>query len=579
MSEHDLPPQLLTEIGSPARESRLTVVDELARFAAGDDLAMAAAARQALLRMAEDDSRSVSAAAVAGLERTAVRLNPERVDFGQVASGAPQLVADVLVSGPPLAVANTTVTVSGSGLRAMMVGRRLRVVWEPQSDWLDGSVTVRGPAGWADVRVTGQRTATEPTPATTRNLGDVPASRMTMLSGTPEPRRRRHRTRATALAGGLTAFILLGGAGVAWAMNGSGEGDQQTVAPQPAPSAGEHDHATTGPAPEAGPQVAPPLATATPGPAGVNRVPLARSVKSVAKPAAIATVGVGTEPEGVAVSPDSRTVYVANQHSHVLSVVNAASRKVTSVQLRATPRFVALAGDGRLVFVSMYEDDKTGSGVAVVDAKSLEVVRYLTTGVQPYALAVGPDNRVWVPIHSKQSVELFAVGDQRPEGRIMVPPNPHAVAFSADTMRAFTPNHESNAVGVIDMRTDKVVKTVPVSKAPHSIAVSPDGKIVLVAGYDANTADIIDARTLERRGPFKVGNKPQSVAFAPDGAHAYVVNEGDGTVSVLDGKTGEVTATVRVGGSPRAIAVSPDGSSAYVSNGKDNTITVLRVGE
>src|SRR4051794_7684206 len=156
MSEHGLPPDVLTEIGSPIRETRMTAIDELARIASGPDLSLAAEARHALQALTEDDSRSVGAAAAAALGRTSVRLTPDRLDFGQVAPGTPRLVADVLVEGPPLAVAAATVTVSGPGLRAMLSGRRLRVVWLPRSDWLDGSVTVRGPAGWADVRVTGQ---------------------------------------------------------------------------------------------------------------------------------------------------------------------------------------------------------------------------------------------------------------------------------------------------------------------------------------------------------------------------------------------------------------------------------------
>ncbi|MEU4222567.1 YncE family protein, partial [Actinoplanes sp. NPDC026623] len=319
--------------------------------------------------------------------------------------------------------------------------------------------------------------------------------------------------------------------------------------------------------------------TAAPAPSVVARVPLALRATSTNRPAAIATIRVGNEPEGVAVSPDGRTVYVANQGARVLSVVDAATRRVTSVSLRHTPRFVTTSRDGSLVFVSMYEKDMSGSGVAVVDAAGRKVLRYIATGVQPFTLAVCPDDRLWVPIHSKGKVEIYATADQRPDGQVNVPANPHAVAFSATQRRAFTANHESNAVSIIDLRTDRMIKSVPVSRSPHSVAVSPDGATVLVAGFDADTADLIDAKTMRRTGPFRVGKQPQSVAFAGDGRHAYVVNEGDNTVSVLNGRTGAVTATVRVGHSPRTVAVSPDGRLAYVSNGGDDTVTVLRVGE
>ncbi|WP_433375734.1 beta-propeller fold lactonase family protein [Actinoplanes sp. CA-142083] len=574
MSDLGLPTHVLTEIDSPIREARLTAVDELARIAAGADLGMASAARRALEGLTQDDSRSVSAAAATALERTAIRLRPDRVDFGQIAPGTPRVVADVLVDGPPLATATATVTVSGPGLRAMLAGQQLRILWQPRSEWLDGSVTVRGPAGWGEVRVTGQvlmaaapmtRTGVEAQMRAVDGLSTYGPPRVTVL---PPPRERRSPAGAVALVAGLTALVLLGGVGVAWALvsDREGGGAQNAIAQPPPTSAPALEAATaaTGDAPA-------PATT-------ITREALANRISSVAKPAVIGTIKVGNEPEGIAVSPDSKTVYVANQGEKALSVVDAASRKATSMKLRNTPRFVAVSRDGRLVFASMYENDLSGSGVAVLDAAG-EIHHYLDTGKQPYALAVGPTGKLWVPIHSSGRVEIYSSTGGVEEKRINLPRNPHAVGFSSDQQRAFTANHESNAVAVVDTKSDKFLKAIPVSKAPHSLAVSPDGRRVLVAGYEANAANLIDTVTLKETGPFKVGRQPQSVAFAADGEHAYVVNEGDDTISVLNGRTGQLTATVKVGHSPRTVAVSPDGRLAFVSNGADDTISVLRVGE
>jgi YVTN family beta-propeller protein len=567
MSELRIPPHVLTEIGSPIREKRLSGVDELTRIAAGADLQLAAAARAVLQRMTEDDSRSVAASAAASLERTAIRLNPDRIDFGQVTPETPRLAAEVAVDGPPLAVAAATLTVSGPGLRAMLDGRRLHIVWQPRSDWLDGSVTVRGPAGWADVRVTGQiasgpmsTTAVEARLRAVDSLGVLRTPQVTVLPAAP-PVRRRRRAGTAVLAGALVALVVLGGAGVAMALTMRDRGSPAPVAAAPTP---------------APVSVAP---TTQPPPSAVAREPLAKRIASVDRPTVAGTIKVGNEPEGLTVSPDGRTVYVADQSAHILSVVDVATRRVTSVKLRDTPRFVTTSRDGKLVFVSMYETDLTGSGVAVIDATSHKVLRNLVTGPQPYALSIGPDGKLWVPIHSAGRVEIYDPGTMKADGRIQTPPNPHSVGFSPDLMRAFTPDHESNVVSAIDMGTGKVIKSVPVSNAPHSLAVSPDGRRVLVAAFGADAANLIDASTLKRTGPFKVGKEPQSAAFSADGDHGYIVNEGDNTISVLDGHTGKVTATVKVGHSPRYIAVAPDGRSAYVSNGEDDTISVLRVGE
>ncbi|MFD0517892.1 YncE family protein [Paractinoplanes durhamensis] len=333
MSDLSLPTHVLTEIDSPIREARLTGVDELARFAGGNDLAMAAAARSALERLTQDDSRSVSAAAAAALERTAIRVRPERVDFGQLAPGTPRIVADVLVDGPPLALASATVTVSGPGLRAMLTGRQLRILWQPRSEWLDGSVTVRGPAGWADVRVTGQvpvaaapvsRAAVEAqlqAVNTTVNYAAYGPSRVTVLPA-PPPRRRLG---GAVLVAGLTALVVLGGVGVAWSLLGRPDTATPTTAadllPTAAPVAEQSPEASAGPV----------------APITVPKEVLAHRIASLGKPALIATIKVGNEPEGVAVSPDGRTVYVANQGAKVLSIVDATSRQVSSVTLRNTP--------------------------------------------------------------------------------------------------------------------------------------------------------------------------------------------------------------------------------------------------
>jgi YVTN family beta-propeller protein len=297
---------------------------------------------------------------------------------------------------------------------------------------------------------------------------------------------------------------------------------------------------------------------------------------SVDRPAVRAAINVGNEPQGVAVAPDSRTVYVANQNSRVLSVIDIASLNVSSVRLAHPPRFVAVSHDGARVYVSMYEDDFSGSGVAIVNAAT-KSVRYLKTGPQPYDLSVAPDGKLWVPIHDRHRVEVYNPDNGARVAMVEVPPNAHSVTFSPRLARAFTPNHESNLVSAIDMRTKRWTG-IPVDNAPHSLALSPDQRTLIVACYGANVVDFIDPVRLRNTGRLRVGVQPRYVAFSVDGSHAYVVNEGSDSVSVIDVATRTVSSVIRVGNSPRTIGVAPDGRFAYASNGRDDTVSVLDVG-
>ena len=308
--------------------------------------------------------------------------------------------------------------------------------------------------------------------------------------------------------------------------------------------------------------------------AAEQRVPVPASIPV---PVVIAGIPVNAEPEGVTMSPDSRTVYVAAQASRFVSVIDAGTGLVTDVRVPHPPRFVALARDGSRAYVSMYEDDGSGSSVAVLEAGTHALLKTIATGPKPYDLAVAPDGRLWAPTHNAGRVEVYAGRDLRRVATVPVPANPHSVRFSPDGRYAYTPDHESSQVSVIDMHTDEVRQSAGVSRATHSLAVSPDGRTVLVACYEADAVDRIDTATMRRSGPFPVGSTPQSIAFAADGRHAYVADEGDSTITVLHVGTGRVTATIPVGRSPRSVAVAPDGRHAYVSAGEADAVTVLRV--
>ena len=82
------------------------------------------------------------------------------------------------------------------------------------------------------------------------------------------------------------------------------------------------------------------------------------SVLDTANNTVTATVNVGNEPSGVAVSPDGTKVYVANSGSYpsykgTVSVIDTANNTVTAtVNVGNEPRGVAVIPDGTKVYVA-----------------------------------------------------------------------------------------------------------------------------------------------------------------------------------------------------------------------------------
>jgi YVTN family beta-propeller protein len=308
--------------------------------------------------------------------------------------------------------------------------------------------------------------------------------------------------------------------------------------------------------------------------------PTAAIPVSLAVPIVVDTIkGVGREPEGVVVSPDSRTLYVADQGAKKVFFIDAASKEVTSVDVPNTPRFLALSRDGSRLYASMFENDFSVNALAVIDVAKRSVITSVATGPRPFEPAVAQDGKVWLPIHNGARVEIYDGVSLSRVSQISVPPNPHWIDFTPDGTRAFTSDHESSKVSVVDARTFKVLTSIPVGRSPHSVAVTPDGGTVVVTNYDVNTVETYDTKTLKLITRYKVGKLPQAVLVSSDGVRAYVVNEGSDTLSVLNLKDRKVAATVKVGDSPRVVALSPDGLRLFVTDGRDGAVTVLKAAQ
>lgn len=300
----------------------------------------------------------------------------------------------------------------------------------------------------------------------------------------------------------------------------------------------------------------------------------------VAIPALGPTIPVGQTPGFVAVSPNGHHAYIANQDTQRITVLDTAVNQVTAtIPIPAgPPQFLAFAPDGRKLYVSIFNDQRTIHLVDVIDTASNTVVATIPQPARPFLPAVTPDGKLlYIPNHDTTSVSVVDTASNTVIAQIKVAPNPHWVAFSPDGRWAYTANHESNLVSVIDTTTREVVATIPVSTSPHSLAVHPTRPLVVNVNYDASSVTVIDTNTRKVVATIPVGNNPQDIAWAPDGRFAYVVNEGSNTVSVIDATTDQVTATLPTGAGPTSIGVLPNGRQAYVSNLNSATLTVLNL--
>ncbi|MDQ4105298.1 MAG: YncE family protein, partial [Actinomycetota bacterium] len=295
------------------------------------------------------------------------------------------------------------------------------------------------------------------------------------------------------------------------------------------------------------------------------------------------TVMVGGDPQGVAVDPDGKHVYVASFAENAIRVIDTDSKRVVgSVRTGAGPRGIAVDSDSRRAFVTNFNENS----VSVIDTANGKLIRNVAVGQNPAGVAVfGRDRYLLVTNYYGNTVSIIDSAKLELIDTLAVGVNPDGVAIDPKGEFAYVANSGSNTVSVIDIKEEQVVRTVAVGAVPQKVAIDPDGRHAYVTNYGDHTLSVIDLPTeigldvyntlLGVNNVIAVGINPRGLAVARDSRHAFVVNVGEDTLHVIDTEQGRVIGTAYVGFSPDEVAVGPD-STAYITARGDGTVTVLR---
>lgn len=295
-------------------------------------------------------------------------------------------------------------------------------------------------------------------------------------------------------------------------------------------------------------------------------------------------IAVGKSPTKIAVGPDD-TVYVTNRGDRSLSVIRKgewteAARVPTAVE----PNGLAVAPDGRTVYVvngASLENPQYGTLLAI-DASSLQPKWEVPVGPEPRGLAIVSGNRAVVSLYKEGTlveVDLAA-------GKVLA--DQISVYEKANATKLSDPNGTGGNFGT------------PFSsfraRGLSTLTATPTGDRVFAPGVWARE-DRIDRRPstaggyYSSGGPCNLGSVASPALITADTSGGGVepkvddltscFNNGSNTVqkdyppSVTAPKTSDGSALVLQG--PAAAAVDPTGSFLFVVNREGQSVAVLPV--
>jgi hyaluronoglucosaminidase len=217
----------------------------------------------------------------------------------------------------------------------------------------------------------------------------------------------------------------------------------------------------------------------------------------------------------MAITPNSKTLYVANGGSSTVTPISTATGKAgRPIRVGSGPAFLAVGPDGRAVYV--------------VGAGSVTVIRTATdTAGKP------------VPLNGTLSGVVFA-------------PNGKTAYIAADRYK----------IGLfaipMSVATGKLGKPIEVAKpsrwgtASNYEAITPNGKTLYVTDYSEFAVTPVSLSSGQPGKPIHLPNNPYGLWMTPDGATIYV-STGVLALTAISTSTEKIITTLHGAGGPVAI--------------------------
>jgi YVTN family beta-propeller protein len=278
----------------------------------------------------------------------------------------------------------------------------------------------------------------------------------------------------------------------------------------------------------------------------------------------VGTVNVGTEPCFATYDSKNGYVYVSNFGSANVSVINGTTL-LASVNVGGEPYGSSYDSKNGYVYVP----DEATSKVSVLNGTSLLTSVTIEAAGPTFSIFDRANGYVYVVIYDDGAVSV--IDGTTSIGWVAVGGWPAGATYDGRNGYVYVTNTWTDNVSVIDGTT--LLAWVDVGNTTYAPTYDSGNGFVYVMDYSGATVGVINGTHL--LASVAVGTYPQAAAYDPENGYVVVANYGSDNVSVISGTT--VVGSVNVGNAPVFAAYDDGNGCVYVANwGSDNVSATCR---
>lgn len=271
----------------------------------------------------------------------------------------------------------------------------------------------------------------------------------------------------------------------------------------------------------------------------------------------------GKGPRGIGITPDGKTIVVANVDGGDISLIDRESGAVKKhIEIGENPEFVRVIGN--TAYVSFEPASLGGPPPKPGSEEAMELQEQREEDEEEPA-------KIAIVNIEMGIVEKEITGGMETEG----------IELSPDQSKLVITNEADENITVHDIATGDLVKTVdtkPFGYRPRGIKVSPDGNTYVGSIEYGNSIVVMDSNFDVIRD-VETGEVPYGMSFSRDGSKLYVALAKGEVIQVFDTSTWEELGRGETGKRCWHFTFTPDDSKILVACGRSDEVVVLNAAD
>jgi YVTN family beta-propeller protein len=267
-----------------------------------------------------------------------------------------------------------------------------------------------------------------------------------------------------------------------------------------------------------------------------------------------------------AAEPVKRTAIVLNSGEASVSLIDMDKRAVyRTFPIGKEPHHLMITPDQKSVLVA----NAAGDDVVFLDPKTGDIQSRLPNIVDPYHIGYSPNKKWFVAAGNRlDRVDIYAAKNQELKlvKIVKAARTPSHIAFTNDSKLTFVTLQDSNELIAIDLASQEIVWRMPIGKMPAGVWMTSGDKHLLIGLTGSDLVQVVDWKQQKIIKEIKTGKGAHNFRPLGDKRHIFLTNRVDSTISIIDMEKLEKVADIKgLPSGPDCMDITADGKELWVT--------------